>query len=1091
MASRKPVKMTGLEPPLPEGTPSRSSKRPASVNPREQNSQTQSNPRAVLRKKPRTESASQDLDFADNDLPSSTDAADDTLTQHKKELHIKFDGACRGNGTNRARSAFGVFSTSYTHFLTCKGAADVDTNNAAEIVAAIQTFHALITHFQRLVDIGITTIIIMGDSLHVCAALCDRRLHFYRPASGHPNCHLWCQLADLQKRLDYLCEEAGIEYDVNHIPRYFNIEPDELANSFLDNREPDTTLTSRTGTNLDVDTLLQQLLPLLHTRRCRTIRQLPDSLSIEWTRLLEQLWQHYPRDTAITLFLVLPHLLSVRTSSIANRYAYGLVRDHLACLMHPAYLADTIAATITTFEVVPQYPTCTEPCSLDKKIRTLCSRGLHAKCIKKQTIELADVKSRKVQLSVNALFPPAPTNVPPIPDVRNTDYEVNFGDVLKAIKRMKRGSSPGLLGWTRELLVAATFSNSKIVGDYITAVISMIASGQIPDRAASDLLCTSILHIFRYLDRDKLRPIAVLDVLVRLAARTQLGVIYQRHPELQRSLTTDCIATVRYVQEKISSRGDIAVCGDGTNCFNVLHRHPAFVELQKDKRYAPVCNMIYLLYSAESSAYAYDASGAIAFRTSIQTGTRQGCVLSRLFLHLATVHTERKLAPLIKPSVLKVVADDITVVGPNAVDAFEIVADAYRDDVNLDIRGAKLRQVSSGSPCAKLLGGLIVPNDCPRRSITTELERILKKAQDRVETVLSLPTSIMNKLAILRLLPTWLTYYLATWPLEATRDLWQRIDTLHFEAVKLIHGNVDIPVHHAHTINQPIEGGGYGIIPLAGLAPAIVNAAITHPTRHTKGKSLFHATSRIWITTTQSRNAKHTIPRRNWFTQWPTTKWSTVTDEEALTYFHMKFETLTKPHYYGCPNYSQHENWTDHWLGCGTCNTGLWWMRHETCIMAIMHTLRYWNIPCKLIASGTQPLPGRDKGGPDFKVFPHGLSEDVDVTIAKDVPTHNVIKQRSRLKTNKYEEYTKLTKRTFLPLVCTHLGAIDQQALSRMAEWATHATSPNQCYAALIAHTQIGILRGTTQALALFNQRHSTQQQGRTLQHPPNFNHVN
>jgi ribonuclease HI len=979
-------------------------------------------------------------------------------------LVFRFDGACRGNGglPSNTRSAFGVFAVGYSHWLSSAGHASATTNNAAELTACIHCFDTICSQFARLRDLGVKKITVLGDSLHVIAALLDRRLHLYRESSGSPNSDLWLQLAKLHEKIERLAGECNVDISIEHVPRYLNLEPDQMCNCFLDQEDINPDIRSRVGACSDLRSLLDQLLPLCATKRRRTLRTLPDSLSLELARTVEEIFTRYDEVLADDIFIVLPHLISARVAHVKNRAAYGLLRDHLCLLPQQVYLAETIAGVIALFGI-PQRNFTQSPVDDPIRIKTLAARGLFSKMLTRSDITIADATNTAVAAKITAMFPPAPTG--PLPDISQPDTVFPYNDILAAVRKMRRGTAPGLSGWTREYLyVILTVAPCRVVVENVTRIINNIANGKVsPFQRA--LLCNAVLHIFQYTDpakAGKLRPITVLDLLTRVAGRTALRYTYNKHPDLLPSFTTDCINAVRLVQAAAAEGCEVAL-GDATNAFNVIFRRPMFEELKRDHRFAATCNIITMLYGSVHPAIAFTPGGDCVLTVQVSTGTRQGDVFGTLLFQLGMAATIRKLRQQIAPALMTTIADDFAVHGPQAHHRFELVADTLKTETNLDIRGSKQKYLNGAHPqtvpVAPYLGSVLVAKDVPLEASRPFLQLIFDKARDRTNRIVSLPTSIAVKCSVLRVVPMWYIYYAATYPTDVARQLWDEIDRLHFDTFLAIHNNVQIQARHAHIINTPIEGGGYGILALSAIASSVRTIQLKRNTRSsTKAKSVYAHTIEQW----NKVNAPDFCqPRHSWMTCWPTTSMSTVTDTEALMYFYMRFDCVPQPYRFSCEHFDRSKfSFTDHWLACASCNKGLFWTRHEAIVAAQLHTLRYARIPAQVIRSGAQPLPGNDKGGPDYKVHPFGISEDVDVSVQRVWQRFSEVSRRVQTKRAKYADYERITKRTVCQMAMSHLGALHPDSLQAINNWAAHAALPQQFTASMIAHTQIALLRG-------------------------------
>ena len=179
------------------------------------------------------------------------------------------------------------------------------------------------------------------------------------------------------------------------------------------------------------------------------------------------------------LFLVLPLLLSRGGTFIRSRGDFKQMRNHIALLSERNYFLDSLEwlkkrahqeTNLTQQQQQnqqQQYQQQQEPQGISqerqdeerdrKRIRTLASRGLFTKIPLDDSTSVCVTPSPSQLSAVHELFPVSPLPEPlpfSFEDPRNVvKLKVETGEIISAIRSLKRGKASGLNGWTRELLL--------------------------------------------------------------------------------------------------------------------------------------------------------------------------------------------------------------------------------------------------------------------------------------------------------------------------------------------------------------------------------------------------------------------------------------------------------------------------------------------------------------------------------------------------------------------------------------------------------------------------------------------------------------
>lgn len=582
----------------------------------------------------------------------------------KEEIIIKFDGACRGNGgrSELTASAAAVFCDSYDSEFTTARVLDVTTNNAAEINGAILAtgaVHQIVGMLQERKK-PFPKFVICGDSEMTIAAVKSGRVLAYKSSDKLPNSKLWVSLA---KELLRLPDSVPLTW--RWVPRHQNVEPDELCNAKLDSRPPDPKIVSLPSATDDatVGMLLENIVRTIRTKRMKTIRTIPISISKQLRSTMQSWCSTTDPHVLRLLFFAMPRLISVYTNKVSGRADFKYLMCHVTNLSERHYLLEAGHHLLLKQSTTnPLYsPTPKDP-NFSHIIATLCSRGLHGKVIAMSDTDtiLADAKKPEVQDKLLKLFPthqlPSPLPKPRTPTLPS------IGALIWAFKRLKKGSAPGITGWTKELLQAFFHEPTKTIQDALMAIFTFIVNADI-SMSEKQLLQHGVLIPFEYHSAvGKIRPIQLLDVTTKMA----FLCVMRMCPEDPRlvslgfvnNIKGSSVCAVAALQAALL-RGDVVVSGDAVNAFNTANRQSGFQYVYEHRNiYEEAFPLLNMLYAEVSSATSYDSCGNEVMSIQVSAGTRQGCVSGPWFLSVCTMNPSEKHYPhLIQ------MADDVSITG--------------------------------------------------------------------------------------------------------------------------------------------------------------------------------------------------------------------------------------------------------------------------------------------------------------------------------------------------------------------------------------------------------------------------------------------
>ncbi|KAL8660182.1 MAG: hypothetical protein Q9202_006778 [Teloschistes flavicans] len=163
---------------------------------------------------------------------------------HSTDIVMSIDGACRGNGTVAARSAYGVhFAKNSPYNFNGIVAGTEHTNQRAELHACkeglirVQVFQSLCHTGQSVPGMRapVHVLIVKSDSAYLVNGLTDYidkwRKNGYKSAKGTTvsNADLF---KEIDQEIDFLYK-LGTRVSFWHVPRMRNREADMLANNAL------------------------------------------------------------------------------------------------------------------------------------------------------------------------------------------------------------------------------------------------------------------------------------------------------------------------------------------------------------------------------------------------------------------------------------------------------------------------------------------------------------------------------------------------------------------------------------------------------------------------------------------------------------------------------------------------------------------------------------------------------------------------------------------------------------------------------------------------------------------------------------------
>jgi hypothetical protein len=220
-----------------------------------------------------------------------------------------------------------------------------------------------------------------------------------------------------------------------------------------------------------------------------------------------------------------------------------------------------------------------------KRCSTLAQRGLFSKILVDDNIITLETNPNLLQ-KLSSMYPTAVLPDPITIDTRDA-AACTIGDVIYAIRKLGRGKSPGLSGWTRELLEPMIAGSSTVpYSDRITDIFNTFLNAErltAPERA---LMLRGILIPLGYLSNSqKCRPVTIKDALSKTTWHIALREAIDADKDLIGGGSSygrkgGAAAINRIIQEALDN-GYAVLCLDGSNAFNEICREAGMQYVKK------------------------------------------------------------------------------------------------------------------------------------------------------------------------------------------------------------------------------------------------------------------------------------------------------------------------------------------------------------------------------------------------------------------------------------------------------------------------------------------------------------------------------
>ena len=855
---------------------------------------------------------------------------------------------------------------------------------------------------------------------------------------------------------------------------------------------------------------LSQIVVKLSEKRHPTIRHLPNDISTVWGGFIWDIVSLEDKDRARLLFIIAPHLLTTgRCPRIEGRSDFKSFRRHVQLLRHSEYLEETInelSREIDTLEPAPRINQNNEKLT-PSQIKSYIRRGEFSKCYEVKDIKIAECTPETIQ-KVGEAFPQA-TLPQPVPENASLTCIFTFSDLLNAYRRLKVCKSPGLSGWTKELLFRVFHNPPMGVQQNLVDMFNCFVNAYISEEE-KEFLRTAVLTPFEYIAKEgKIRNIVILDGITKIC----WNIIFWNLPEdphVENSGSVfnkkgQCTLATHTIQGALNE-GRVVIILDAKNAFPTLLRSAFFDYIQKHYRvYGIMVNFMNMMYAQPIHAKWF-AHGRDPITYDITNGTIQGCISGPKLYTLGTIDVHHNCG-----KVLVQVADDVTVIAKsdpigNALNVIQRFASVGQQlagpktkillpstvdekDIKKMIRNTELQNATIITQPVLSLGTVISPRVPTVQQLNDLLRDKFCNYAKCIENVLELNTSMQIKFLLLQRLPwRWIYFAQTANIVDPERDqIFAAIDEALIAMLHRLLPELREPQHQVR-IHSPIEDGGLGFLPLARVHDTVYATSLKQSLKFAKwfGIDLIEPFTRFSTLQTAWKDvADKGIPNResvkedhlrihaarphmrSWLKCSPMNDSLTISDEKMRFALRLRLGVL-EPFSIQCPNFSlpspSSTQLMDHIFSCTLCGSSIFNKRHERVVTALLKVLRFHGISVSKPRANEFPLPDNERGGPDLIVWCGDTPQAVDVTVVHG--NGRKLMHRFTEKMTKYEKYQQVSKHIIVPYVMSAHGVIYQKSRELVRDlWARNAIETT-FLSDIFNFTQFACIEGTFDGVA-------------------------
>lgn len=317
---------------------------------------------------------------------------------------------------------------------------------------------------------------------------------------------------------------------------------------------------------------------------------------------------------------------------------------------------------------------------------------------------LANRKSyQQIFNDLRQLHPQNPSSANSLPDLphnaRLLFIDPDSKQFIKHLKSMDTGSSPGVSGWSGNML--ATLADDKDCRRYLAQLIQLIINGQLPDSVRTVLLASHLIGIAK--PNGGTRPIAIGEMFYRCAASYAMSFIDEKDirsiflpHQFGVQISNGCETVIHCVQQALShtTAPHYAICIDMKNAFNEVKRDTMLKSLFERPELSVIWRLAHWCYKSPTALITNNGDGELAYHENLlsKEGTRQGGNESSMLFSLPVQKLLEDLQQEYKGLHIMSIIDDVTLLHTDAdvlMNAFTTLSERATSDLNLAVQRSK------------------------------------------------------------------------------------------------------------------------------------------------------------------------------------------------------------------------------------------------------------------------------------------------------------------------------------------------------------------------------------------------------------------
>jgi ribonuclease HI len=711
------------------------------------------------------------------------------FAEGEPKIVLSFDGACRGNGkgdrdASYACCAFLLDSTSMVCVTAEKRSYRLGdaTNNKAELRAAIEAVK-LANDIAKVHPTKTFNFNILGDSMYVINGIHEGRIHTTtKDESSQIN---WQEWSDFRVEMRRASDRTAVSW--NWIPRALNSAADLCANAVLDSEEVSISSLVERVPVVDKSTPLtdDHLINFWTTTGRPSCKYLSPFMHDVWRKLFFGLLTNaMQQNTAQAWFAVfVAPLVYLFPQSKATQKIF------ISRCANVKMALEVFHDTLKTPKAIERKVYPTRP--LEEAVQFLVANAKAARACE-QLEGLSSSLQTPNQHDIVKAWPQRPDALCKF-DIEGA-LDVNYSQIVFAMKGMKSGKAADLGGWTKELFSIITREASQEEKMQIEHLFVRIIGGTLPSVVDKMIRADKGMFIG---SEVKKRGVLITSFFSKAAWRMAFdrNAVHFPPQSIFRVVGDIQIALAHNKQEILKT--------DGANAFFNINRRCVFEAVKHIQ--CPLFRAMWnMTYGQSSSVAVTKGDGQLFMLHDLVNGVKAGCVSgSKLFI--AGMGCVTKM-----DGVLSIV-DDLYFVKNTGVTRQEMEAQVRRvtAQTGVDFFGSKTKWITPDCPPQHILGGVVVPDTkLPfDHVITQKFQEVWKLVLKISSTKLPLQVKfVLFKTALMRF-----KFIFRATPVQGIVEGADIVDEGVVRTFKNIFGVENLPEDRSALISIPMGRGGLGV----------------------------------------------------------------------------------------------------------------------------------------------------------------------------------------------------------------------------------------------------------------------------------------